>query len=169
LPHVTFHKDGFHRFEKKRVETGNRFIPRRRRSQLDTAINRPDAPARGAGFQTCCIAGFPPSRRAKAPLRRDGGQAGKALGITRFAGFETRDQPRTPSGYTDLSVSASLRRDRAEAGGEGGEVCATGSGCAAAGNCTTMGGDHAQSRQSTAMEYSRPGPDFGATHIKYSG
>jgi len=36
-------------------------------------------------------------------------------------------------------------------------------------NCTTMRGDHAQSRQSTATEYSRPGPDFCATHIKVQG
>jgi hypothetical protein len=35
------------------------------------------------------------------------------------AGLETRDT-------ADLSVSASLRRDRAGAKGEGGEVCATG-------------------------------------------
>jgi hypothetical protein len=38
--------------------------------------NRPDAPARSAGFQTCCIADFP---------------VGKALEITQFAGLETRD------------------------------------------------------------------------------
>src|ERR1017187_726410 len=32
-----------------------------------------------------------------------------------------------------------------------------------------MRGNHAQSRQSTATTYSRPGPDFRATHIKSSG
>jgi hypothetical protein len=102
----------------------------KRRAHLDIAINRPAAPARGAGFQTCRIADF---------------QVGKALEITRFAGFETRDT-------ADL------------------EVCATKSSRApACGNCTTMGGDHAQSHQSTAMEHSRPGPDFRATHIKSSG
>jgi carbon-monoxide dehydrogenase small subunit len=38
--------------------------------------------------------------------------------VERLVGLETRDT-------ADLSVSASLRRDRAEAGGEGGEICAT--------------------------------------------
>jgi hypothetical protein len=74
------------------------------RAHLDTAPKRPDAPARSAGFQTCRIADF---------------QVGKVLGITQFEGLETRDT-------ADLSVSASLRRDRAGAKGEGGEVCATG-------------------------------------------
>ena len=57
-----------------------------------------------AGFQTCCIADC---------------QVGRTSAMVPSAGLETRDT-------ADLSVSASLRRDRAEAGGEGGEVCATG-------------------------------------------
>ena len=40
---------------------------------------------------------------------------------------------------------------------------------AAAGNCTRMSGDHAQSCQSTAMEYSRPGWDFRIRHINIQG
>ena len=60
-------------------------------------------PASSAGFQTCCIADF---------------QVGRVLENALPAGLETRDT-------ADLSVSASLRRDRAEAGGEGGEVGAT--------------------------------------------
>ena len=57
-----------------------------------------------AGFQTCCIADF---------------QVGRTPAVVQSAGLETRDT-------ADLSVSASLRRDRAGAKGEGGEVCATG-------------------------------------------
>src|SRR5882724_10821730 len=33
-------------------------------------------------FPTCCVADFPPSRRARAPLRRDGGQS---AGLANFA------------------------------------------------------------------------------------
>ena len=40
-------------------------------------LQTPDgARAGSAGFQACCVADFPPPRRAKAPLRRDGGQVG---------------------------------------------------------------------------------------------
>jgi hypothetical protein len=90
------------------------------RAHLDTTPNRPAVPARSAGFQTCRIADF---------------QVGKALRITRFAGLETRDQPRTPSGYTDL------------------EVCATGavSRCARAHTTSMFAGDNFTGRGIVAM------------------
>jgi hypothetical protein len=54
------------------------------------------------------------SKPAVSPTSQSAGQAA----VTQAAGWETRDT-------ADLSVSASLRRDRAGAKGEGGEVCAT--------------------------------------------
>src|SRR5512142_1760560 len=55
--------------------------------------------------------------QSAASARRRPSRPAAAL-LEALAGLETRDT-------ADLSASASLRRDRAEAAGEGGEVCAT--------------------------------------------